>query len=96
MPALWYDDECWFDSLRILRMLDRRHPTPHPLFPEGNNSDDDPTPPDWQKLNSLFAYAPAFRLAGPKLARFWYEWSIMRDDSGDGSNLLSSGPLVRT
>ena len=74
MPALWYNGACFFDSYIILRMLDDKHPEP-PLFPEGGDDAEE----DWAMIQQLFMYAPAFRLRGSKLLRFWYEWSVMED-----------------
>ena len=75
MPALWHgDDLVLYESLPIIKFLDREYPDP-PLF-EG--FDEQQVQEHWQQFSAMFDY-PLMRTAGWRNLRFWYEWSFMVD-----------------
>ena len=77
MPAMWYDGKCIYEATNIIEFLDAKHPQESSLF---NNTKEDVVAKNLQKVSKLFSYALT-RVAGSKRWQFWYEWSIVEDNT---------------
>jgi glutathione S-transferase len=77
MPAMWYDGECIYETTNIIEFLDAKHPQTPSLF---NNTKEDVVAVNLKKVFKLFSYALT-RVAGQKRWQFWYEWSIVEDNT---------------
>ena len=78
IPAMWYDGECIYESTNIIEFLDAKHPKTPRLF---NNTNEDVVAVNLQKVSTLFYSYVFTRVAGQKRWQFWYEWSIIEDNT---------------
>ena len=85
-PALWYNGKCYYESPNIIELLDTLHPSPKALF---SNISEEEVTSDLQYAGKLFSYALT-RVSGWKKVRFWYEWSIQKDEPGSTQNRILS------
>jgi len=85
-PALWYNGKCYYESSNIIELLDFKHPSKISLF---FNFTEEQVTLNLSYIWKLFAYAFT-RVAGWKKLRFWYEWSIQKDNSRSKTHKILS------